>query len=262
MRRHGPPTQAIRIEDREAVRPFLEGDPVGNAVVWDRVFQHADYKEIYADGNPPKAVLAMARAMFPEGPTGFALHALEPAAAKTVLEAVPVGPAFFFLTEEWPIALLEPRAQELQPRSAWLFGLNPEDFVDLQAHEVQPVTVEWAGRIAKLWEPDWPSELYVRSRIEKGSSCGIYEDDQLVAWAMTHFETDRVSMMGFLHVLEEYRRKGYAKSVGSALIKDILGRGKIPALHIYVDNAASLELAEELGFHRVKRQVWADAVLR
>jgi len=34
----------MRIENRETVRAFLEDDPVGNAVVWDRVLQRKNHK--------------------------------------------------------------------------------------------------------------------------------------------------------------------------------------------------------------------------
>ncbi len=127
---------------------------------------------------------------------------------------------------------------------------------------MRPVTPEWAPVIAKIWEPDWPAERYIRGRIENGPSFGVYVDGQLVAWDMTHFETDRVVMMGFLHVLDAHRGKGYAKSTGSALIKEILRRGKIPACHVREDNTPSLVLTESLGFRKVRKQVWADGVLR
>jgi len=63
-------------------------------------------------------------------------------------------------------------------------------------------------------------------------------------------------------VLDSQRGKGYAKSMGSALIKEILGRGKIPACHVREDNTPSLVLTEGLGFRKVRQQVWADGVLR
>jgi hypothetical protein len=37
--------------------------------------------------------------------------------------------------------------------------------------------------------------------------------------------------------------------------------GKVPALHAYADNVASLALFPILGFRKVKRQVWGEAVL-
>jgi len=255
-------TQPLTGSERDQVRPFLEADPVGNAVVWNRAFQLSDYRDVYTDGLPPKAVLAMAKPQWASGATGIAMHAVDAPAARELIPAVPPGPAFLHLTEEWQLPLFEAKAEEMQARTAWLFALDKEDFVDQQTHEVRPLTPEWAAMIAKVWEPDWPGEPYVRSRIEAGHAYGVYEEGKPVAWALTHFETERVSMMGFLHVVEAYRGKGYAKSVGSALIKDILARGKIPALHVYVDNVASLQLTPALGFHKVKRQVWADAVFR
>lgn len=226
------------------------------------MFQNPEYREVTADAIPPKAVLAVARSRDPKGPTGFSLHATDVAAAREVLQALPAGPAYFHMTAEWPFALLEPRCSEPSFRPAWLFALDAKDFVDRQTHEVAPVTPEWSAKVAKLWEPEWSSEPYVRGRIEAGPSFGVYIDGELVAWDMTHFETDRVVMMGFLHVVEGHRGKGYAKSAGSALVREILRRGKIPVCHVYADNVPSLELTAGLGFHRVTRQVWADAVLR
>jgi len=257
-----PSTMPLRLEDLAPVREFLDTDPVSHAVVIQRALRSPDPHDVFVDGIPPKAVLACTRPSWAHGATGLALHAVDPEAEQAVLDALPSGEVFFHLTEEWQLPPLEARAQAIEARSAWLFALDPQDFVDQQRHEVRPLTPEWASLVAKAWEPEWPAEPYVRARIEEGPSVAIYEDGRPVAWAMTHFETDRVSMMGFLHVLEPYRRKGYARSVGSALVKDILRRGKIPVLHVYADNVPSLELTPTLGFHKVKRQVWGDAVLR
>ena len=244
------------------MRPFLDADPVGNAVVWHRVFQDADYRDVYVDGLPPRALLAVSPPESKEDWTGLALHATDLEAARPVVRLAPPGPAFFHLTDPALLEVLRPRSAELHDRPAWLYRLDPADFVDVQEHEVRPVDPRYAGMIAKIWEPDWAAEPYVRSRIEAGPSFGVYVDGELVGWDMTHFETDRVVMMGFLHVQEAHRGKGYARSMGSALVKEILARGKIPACHVYTDNAASIRLTEALGFRKVKVQVWGDAVLR
>ena len=244
------------------MRPFLDAAPVENAVVWDRVFQNPDYQEVYVDRLPPRALLAMTRPGSHGDATGFALHAVDPAAAGPLVRLLPPGPAFGHVTD---LALLDPvkaRAEKVDARPAWLYRLDAKDFVDQQRHEVRPLDPRWAPMIARLWDPDWPAEGYVRRRIEKGPSFGVYVDGELVGWDMTHFETDRVVMMGFLHVLEGHRGKGYARSMGSALVRWILDRGKIPACHIYADNAASIELTERLGFHKVKQQAWGDFALR
>lgn len=255
-------TTLVPTSDPEAARRFLDADPVGTAVVRYRGFPEDHAAEVFVDGSPPRAVLACGRPRWTGGRPTLGLHATDPAAARRVAEAIPSGPGHIHLTEEWLSSVVEERTSGFEPRSAWLFALDAKDFVDLQETETREVGEEWAPLIAKTWEPDWPAEEYVRSRIRAGPTAGVFVDGRLVAWGLTHLETDRVSMMGFLHVRDDHRGRGYAKAVGAALIKDILRRGKIPALHVWVDNVPSLELTPQLGFHRVKRQVWADGVFR
>ncbi|MGI0148240.1 MAG: GNAT family N-acetyltransferase [Thermoplasmata archaeon] len=247
--------------DRETVRAFLDADPIGNAVVWDRVFQQGDFR-VYVEGEPPRALIAMERARRPGGANFIALHATDPDAAGALCDLVPSGFTILHLTEEFPLALLEPRAYEFHPHSAWLFRLEPGDFVDHPDERVRPLEPQWAGRVATLWQPDWPAEGYVCRRIEAGPTAAIYADGEPVAWALTHMVTDRVGIIGMVHVLDGYRRKGLARSVVAAVSRDLVKLGKIPTLHAFVDNPASLALFPTLGFRRVKRQVWGDAVFR
>ena len=258
-RPHRPSTPAIIVKDRESVRAFLDADPIGNAVVWDRVFRQDDYLT-YVDREPPHALIAIHRARRLDGASFIALHARDMESAGALLKLVPSGFTILHLTEEFPLALLEPRAKEFHPLPAWLFRLDPADFVDHPDPRVQPLRVEWAGRVADLWQRDWPAEGYVRRRIEAGPTAAIVEEGEPVAWALTHMVTDRVGVIGMVHVLEGYRRKGLAKSVVASVARDLIGQGKIPTLHAFVDNTASLALFPTLGFRKVKRQVWGDAV--
>ncbi|HWM49862.1 MAG TPA: GNAT family N-acetyltransferase, partial [Thermoplasmata archaeon] len=79
---------------------------------------------------------------------------------------------------------------------------------------------------------------------------------------LTHMVTNRVGVIGMVHVHEGFRRKGLARAVVAAVSRELFKGGKIPALHAYVDNVASLSLFPTLGFRRVRRQVWGDAVFR
>ncbi len=258
-----PSTPPLRTEDRKAVEAFFDEDPVGTAVGWNRAFDMEGPKEIYVNALPPQAVLAVARPPWGGGGAGIAMHAASPKAARALMPAWPSGPVFFHLGEEWMLSVVEPRTESLDAGVFWLFQLEPDDFADRATAKVQPLEAKWGDLVGKVWDSDWDAAgPYVRSRIEAGHAYAVYEDGQPVAWALTHFETPKVSMMGFLHVLEPYRGKGYARSVACALARDILARGKIPALHVKTDNVPSLELTSSLGFHRVKKQVWADAVIR
>ncbi len=257
------PTPPVKTEDRPLVEAFLRQDPVTTAVVWNRAFDMEGPKEVYVDGEPPRAVLAVARPPWARSGAGIAVHATDPRAAQAVMAALPKGETFLHLTEEWMLPLVEARAESFDGGTFWLFELDAGDFAGRTEHEVRPLEPRWADMVGKVWDPGWDvAGPFVRSKIEAGHAYAVYEDGKPVAWTLLHFETPTVSMMGFLHVLEPYRRKGYARSVASALVEDILARGKIPALHVKTDNVASLEMTASLGFHRVKKQIWGDAVIR
>ena len=252
---------AFPVEDREAVRPFLMRDPVRNAVVINRVFHNAEFSLTFADQMPdPKGVLALRPAGGADSPHQFAVHATDPLAALRVLRAVPRGFCLYHVADELSFPVIRERAEVGWWGEAILYRLDPSDFRDVQAHSVEPLDPKYAAKIAKIWEPEWPAEGYVRSRIEGGLNGAIYEDGEPVAWYLTHLETDDVVMLGFLHVLDAYRGRGYAKSLSSALIKQTFAKGKTPCCHVYTDNVPSIRLMEGLGFRRVCLQAWGDGV--
>lgn len=99
---------------------------------------------------------------------------------------------------------------------------------------------------------EYTSIEYIADRITHGTGLGIYEGDQLAAWAITHDD----NAIGFLHVLEEYRGKGYGKSITVAMVKKLLEAGDIPFLHIEEENANSMELAMKAGFRKDRPVHW------
>lgn len=57
---------------------------------------------------------------------------------------------------------------------------------------------------------------YIKDRINKGISLGLFVRGKLVAWGLTHDD----GALGFLHVITEYRGNGYGKEIVKYLIKD------------------------------------------
>jgi ribosomal protein S18 acetylase RimI-like enzyme len=243
------------------VRGFLESDPVGNAFVVNWAFHQRD-RDVYADSLPPRAVLTASHGLPPMMFRFCGLSATDAKAADFVLSGPAPGPAFLFISDLGLLEAVRSRANVVHVRSAWLYRLDREGYVDVQEHEVRPVPVSFAPMIANLWEPEWEAAPYIRSRLESSPSVGIFEDDQLVAWYGTHIVTDKVTVMGFLHVLDEYRHRGYARSLSCALSKEIFRSGRIPACHVYVDNEASLRLMDSLGLRRVKQQAFVEVEFR
>jgi len=249
------------VENPETIRSVVERDPVETSFLSYWVF-HQLARDVYVDGLPPRAVLSISHATPPITFRLASLAAADPGSAEVVLEAVTPGPSFVFLSDLDLVDSFRQHADIERLRPAWLYRLDHDGFVDVQRHEVRPVDPSWAPMIAPLWDSDWDSTNYVRTRLEQGPALGIYDGDELVAWYATHLETDRVVIMGFLHVLDAYRGRGYARSLSCALAKEIFRRGKTPACHVYEDNAPSLRLMDSLGLRRVKRQAFAEATFR
>ncbi|MBN2899420.1 MAG: GNAT family N-acetyltransferase [Clostridia bacterium] len=100
----------------------------------------------------------------------------------------------------------------------------------------------------------YASVQYIRDRIEKGVSLGLYKNERLVGWIMTHDD----GAMGFLHILETYRNKGYAMALSVSLIKMLRAMGEIPFVHIEPHNNQSMQLALKAGFEKDRLINWFE----
>lgn len=248
--------------DRDAVKKLLDADPVGTAFVWERGLRPDAPTAAFTVGAPPRAALGIVRPACAGGSSGVAIHAFRPDDAGELLAALPRGPVFVHLTDEWMAPLAESRVDQLDLNRFWLFRLEARDFVDHEAAGVRSLGPEWASRVAHHWSPGWDATAYVRSRMDAGPAMAVFDGGTPVAWVLTHVESPTVSLIGFIHVLDPYRRRGYALSLTSAIVKDILRRGKIPALHVQTENTASLDLVRKLGFRRLRRQLFGEGVMR
>jgi ribosomal protein S18 acetylase RimI-like enzyme len=88
-----------------------------------------------------------------------------------------------------------------------------------------------------------------RGAPELGSYIGIHESGQLVAIAGEGFRFPGYTEISAVCTHPEYRGRGYASSLVSALIQKIEGRGETPFLHVSKENARAIRVYEKLGFH-------------
>lgn len=93
---------------------------------------------------------------------------------------------------------------------------------------------------------------YIRERIEKGPSFGIYDGDLLVGWIMSQDD----GAIGLLQVMESHRRKGYARILLLKMIEAILIEGGVPFVQIEESNVASMSLSLNLGFKEDRNVHW------
>ena len=251
------------LEDRERLRRFVFSDPVRNAVMAQRIFYpRRESKYLVDDADGPKAVAALERPEDEFDAVPIAVMATDMRSGADVVGCLPDGKYWFHLSNENLLPVLRERMKIGWYGRYWLLAL-PRGGLKAQArHETRKLDASCAARVAKVWSWDWDATEYVKGRIEKGPSSGIFLDMELVAWNLTHFETDEVGVAGMLVVLPEYRSRGFAESVTIDVVKQIHASGKDVACHIHEDNQPSLSLSERIGFRRICIQIWGDGVTR
>jgi len=99
---------------------------------------------------------------------------------------------------------------------------------------------------------EYLSHDLLKERIRDGISAAIREGDKLVAWGLTHDDKS----LGFLHVLQDYRNKGYAQDIGRHLINKKRELNELPYINIEPDNYKSINLSEGMGFRYDRNVSW------
>ena len=95
---------------------------------------------------------------------------------------------------------------------------------------------------------------YAAERITKAPGSCVRIGGKLAAWIHTHDDM----AIGSLHVMPEYRRKGYGLDLTVDMINKIRGLEIIPFTYIEPENEKSINLVTKLGFKKQKRISWFE----
>lgn len=94
---------------------------------------------------------------------------------------------------------------------------------------------------------------YIKERIAADCSAGIFLDQQLVAWGLTHDD----GALGFIHVRPEFRQRGFAKLIVKKLIAAKQSMDKKVFLNVELGNKNARQLFTGLGFQLDRKISWA-----
>ena len=136
--------------------------------------------------------------------------------------------------------------------------LEPVHYYSNEA--VRLLTLEDTRRLAKA-----PAEVQGNgyktheALLTNGIAAGAVVDGNIVAIAHTYAETDLHADIG-VSTLEQWRGKGFATAAASLVAQEIQAKGKVPAWSCGEDNAASLRVAQKLGFTEVGRRTYVIPV--
>jgi predicted GNAT family acetyltransferase len=119
--------------------------------------------------------------------------------------------------------------------------------VAVQKHHIKELSHTNTAEMLALTELTKPGPFGPRTP-ELGAYFGIFDADRLIAMA-----GERLRLAGFTEISAvctnpDFRGRGYASSLVSALVRKIVERGETPFLHVKADNADAVHVYEKLGF--------------
>jgi GNAT superfamily N-acetyltransferase len=103
--------------------------------------------------------------------------------------------------------------------------------------------LEWWGETASAQlKQRWPNVFWL----------GIRKDGRLVSIGNTRFDVDFACNIGVAATDERYRSRGYATSIVSALVEEILKKSPTALIHVIADNAPAVRAYSKVGFKPYK----------
>ena len=160
---------------------------------------------------------------------------------------------YYFSVEDWMIPLILNHGTEDWILTTNQFILDENVFTNLPKLNIVKINKSYATFMYNNSDyKDYISIEYIEDRLSKDISAGIFVNDILVAWGFTHDD----GALGFLHVLENFRNKGYGTNILLGLIQ-MRKKAKKPVFgNIVSENIASINLVTKLGFKLNCKTSW------
>ena len=115
---------------------------------------------------------------------------------------------------------------------------------------LRPEDAEKVAEIMRKADPEWWGDITAENRresLEKTYWLGIKRDGKIVSVGNTRF-ADVGSNIGVIATDERYRNMGYATSIVSALVQEILKRSPPALIHVLSDNAPAIRAYSKVGY--------------
>jgi len=159
----------------------------------------------------------------------------------------------FATIADWMFPILTEGKEIIWDLSMIQFYLPDDVQITSPKYETVPLTDKDAQTVYNNSEyKEYISIEYVTDCLMKGISAGLYENGKLVSWAITQDD----GAIGFLHTLDNFRRKGYGYSVTASMIHEVRNNGGLPFANVKASNKRSINLLLKLGFKENKIVHW------
>lgn len=97
-----------------------------------------------------------------------------------------------------------------------------------------------------------------RELIKKGITYGVFVEEKLVSSACALIQLPEVWFIGRVLTHPNYRNRGYATQVVSALTEEALNSAEAAVLFVRSDNEAAKRVYLKIGYKKIGERVWVD----
>ena len=160
---------------------------------------------------------------------------------------------YYFSIEDWMIPLILKYGSVDWQMKTDRFVLEPNIQLNQPKSEIVKIDKSYASFMFENSDyKDFISVEYIEDRLTKDVSAGILINGKLVAWGFTHDD----GALGFLHVLNDYRKMGFGLDIVLGLIEKRKKDNKPVFGNIMPDNLPSIKLVSKLGFKLDRSVSW------
>lgn len=119
------------------------------------------------------------------------------------------------------------------------------------SYDIRILTTDYAEYIDSFYKAIEPGETSYES-LKNNNVLGIFENNNLAGIIGRHPE----GCMGMLHVLENYRGKGYAEILEKTMINKLIDEKQLVFCEVVDNNKISIHLQNKLGFTQGKKKIY------
>lgn len=160
---------------------------------------------------------------------------------------------FFAAIEDWMVEIITENRNIVWDVTTVRYILPDSVELPKVTQNILPLSPLDAGKIHKhsIYK-EYITPIFIKDRIFKGYSAGIYDNNNLVAWGLTQDD----GAVGFLYVDENHRKLGYGKDIAVTIFQKIRKDGKQPFVYVEESNKISTDMVLKLGFQKEKKVHW------
>jgi ribosomal protein S18 acetylase RimI-like enzyme len=247
-----------------ALEAYLRKDPLANIyLIYDLLYERHSRANFNVAEEGDSIVGVLLRYNGYPYPIAVALGSDD--AVGSLLDTVPIEKVPLLLTPELSKTqgARAPDASKydvnIMALSAPAVNLNPMRQVRrLGAEDAHAFARSVANRVGLSHQPTTENILEAQELLAKNAAFGAFDDNRLIARANAHIQMSEAWAIGGIFTEPEYRGRGLATSVTSALVQEALRHTHMIVLFVRSNNIPANNVYRKIGFRTISKRVWLD----